>query len=83
MQPGEAYLANRGYWQRRERPQDTFDLMTKGKDDRDPAPRQGRRKSETAFDQWLSRGLHQMFDDVAKEPIPDELMRLIEADKQP
>lgn len=57
--------------------------MTKGKEDRDPPSRQGRRKSETAFDQWLSRGLHQMFDEVAKEPVPDELLKLIEADKRP
>ena len=33
------------------------------------------------FDVWLRRGLHQMFDDVAKEPIPDELLKLIEDDR--
>ena len=61
--------------------------MTQGNDSRDPPSRQplrrARRKPETAFDLWLSRGLHQMFDDVAKEPIPDELLRLIEDDKRP
>ncbi len=31
-----------------------------------------------AFDLWLQRGLHQLFDNVAKEPIPEELLRLIE-----
>lgn len=35
-----------------------------------------------AFDIWLRRGLHQMFDDVAKEPIPPELLRLIEQDRK-
>ena len=47
------------------------------------APRGGRakRKPEQAFDQWLSRGLHQMFDQVAKEPIPEDLLRLIEDDE--
>ena len=35
----------------------------------------------SAFDQWLNRGLHQLFDDIANEPIPDELLKLIEADK--
>ena len=61
--------------------------MTQGNDSRDTPARQPlrrvRRKPETAFDLWLSRGLHQIFDDVAKEPIPDELLRLIEDDKQP
>lgn len=36
---------------------------------------------ESAFDVWLNRGLHQLFDDVAKEPIPDELLKLILDDK--
>jgi len=34
------------------------------------------------FDIWLQRGLHQMFDDVAKEPIPDALLKLIEDDRK-
>jgi hypothetical protein len=34
-----------------------------------------------AFDLWLQRGLHQMFDDVASEPIPEELLKLIENDR--
>ncbi len=37
--------------------------------------------SQAAFDIWLQHGLHQMFDPVAKEPIPEELLRLIEADR--
>jgi len=40
-----------------------------------------RRKGDTAFDLWLQRGLHQMFDDVAKEPLPEELLKLIEDDR--
>lgn len=35
-----------------------------------------------AFDVWLQRGLHQLFDGVAREPIPDELLRLIEDDRR-
>lgn len=35
-----------------------------------------------AFDIWLRRGLHQIFDDVAREPIPPELLRLIELDRK-
>ncbi len=37
--------------------------------------------SRAAFDIWLQHGLHQMFDGVAKEPVPEELLRLIEADR--
>ena len=39
-------------------------------------------KPEQAFDLWLKKGLHQLFDDVANEPIPPELLRLIEEDKK-
>ncbi len=35
-----------------------------------------------AFDLWLKRGLHQIYDDVANEPIPDELLKLIEDDRK-
>lgn len=38
--------------------------------------------SEAAFDLWLQRSLHQLFDKVAKEPIPEELLRLIEEDRR-
>lgn len=34
-----------------------------------------------AFDIWLQRGLHQLYDSVAKEPIPDDLLELIEQDR--
>jgi hypothetical protein len=37
---------------------------------------------DAAFDIWLRRGLHQMFDDVAREPIPPELLQLIERDRR-
>ena len=40
-----------------------------------------KRKTDSAFDQWLQRGLHQMFDDVANEPVPDELRKLIDDDR--
>ncbi len=56
--------------------------MTQRNESPEPPPRRPRRKPDTAFDQWLNRGLHQMFDDVAKEPIPEELLRLIEDDKR-
>ncbi|MFC7475962.1 hypothetical protein ACFQS7_16440 [Dankookia sp. GCM10030260] len=37
---------------------------------------------DNAFDLWLRRGLHQLYDTVAKEPIPDELLRMIEEDQR-
>ena len=38
-------------------------------------------RTSGAFDLWLQRGLHQLFDKVASEPIPEELLRLIEDDR--
>ena len=48
-----------------------------------PARRADGAKTEKAeaFDIWLQRGLHQLYDSVAKEPIPDDLLRLIEQDR--
>ncbi len=31
---------------------------------------------------WLQRGLHEIFDKVASEPLPEELLRLIEEDRK-
>jgi len=42
-------------------------------------PRGGR--SSNAFDLWLQRELQDMFADVSREPVPDELMRLIDESK--
>ena len=36
---------------------------------------------DQAFELWLNRGLHQLYDAVAQEPVPDELLKLIEQDK--
>jgi len=36
---------------------------------------------ETVFDLWLNRSLHQLYDGVAAEPIPAELLKLIESDR--
>lgn len=43
-----------------------------------PASRERDAVPNAAFELWLQRGLHQLFDNVAKEPIPEELLRLIE-----
>ena len=39
-------------------------------------------KKAQPFDLWLKRGLHQIYDDVANEPIPDDLLKLIEEDRK-
>lgn len=36
---------------------------------------------DKAFEIWLRRGLHQLYDTVAKEPIPENLLRMIEEDR--
>ncbi|HZF76926.1 MAG TPA: hypothetical protein VE033_13955 [Acetobacteraceae bacterium] len=55
---------------RKRRPQDT------------PDPRKSPRSEvDSAFDLWLQRGLHQLYDGVAAEPIPAELLALIEKDR--
>ena len=61
-------------------------LMARGKDGGESstsrsAPRR-RPKQDGAFDLWLARGLHALFDDVANEPIPEELIRLIQDDER-
>ena len=43
-------------------------------------PKQSR-ETDAAFDIWLTQGLHKLFDDVAQEPIPDALLKLILEDK--
>ena len=59
--------------------------MTRRKDPVSPPgssrERSGDGHAGGAFDVWLQRGLHQLFDGVAREPIPDELLRLIEDDR--
>lgn len=49
---------------------------------RDRVPAAIRRVPEAAFDLWLRRGLHQLYDDVANDAIPAELLRLVEQDRR-
>lgn len=35
-----------------------------------------------AFDAWLERGLHQLYDKITNEPIPEDLLKLIEDDRK-
>ncbi len=39
-----------------------------------------RDSSERPFDKWLQKQLHAMYDEIASEPLPDYLLKLIEHD---
>lgn len=54
--------------------------QTEAADDKGGAPSRAG-ASGRAFDLWLNRGLHSLFDGIASEPVPDELLRLIEEDR--
>ncbi|MCH4094001.1 MAG: hypothetical protein LKE96_06785 [Acetobacter peroxydans] len=41
-----------------------------------------KKQGNQAFDVWLKHGLHQLFDDVVNEPVPEELLRLIQEDRE-
>lgn len=50
--------------------------------ERPKGDRKGERPDvEAAFDLWLQRGLHQLYDGVACEPVPEDLLKLIEEDR--
>lgn len=36
-----------------------------------------RGKVDRAFDNWLKQSLHAMYDEIANEPLPEDLLRLI------
>ena len=47
-----------------------------------PKPAKAGAPKPDAFDVWLERGLHELFDEVANEPVPEELLKLIDEDKR-
>jgi hypothetical protein len=38
--------------------------------------------AERPFDMWLQKQLHAMYDEIAAEPLPDDLVKLIERDAE-
>jgi hypothetical protein len=52
------------------------------KDRASPSPREKNMKTpaERPFDMWLHKQLHAMYDEIAAEPLPDDLVKLIETD---
>jgi len=55
--------------------------MTQRRSKPPQSPRRQPRPVDVAFDVWLQRGLHQLYDDVAREPVPDELLKLIQENR--
>ncbi len=41
------------------------------------------RRGERAFDDWLQKQLHEMYDSIAQEPLPHDLARLIDDTSKP
>ncbi|MBK1660284.1 hypothetical protein [Paracraurococcus ruber] len=46
-----------------------------------PDPDANPQREESAFDLWLQGALRDAFDQVAAEPIPEDLLRMIEEDR--
>jgi hypothetical protein len=38
--------------------------------------------TERPFDLWLQKQLHAMYDEIANEPLPEDLLKLIERDAE-
>jgi hypothetical protein len=49
----------------------------------EPRPGGGPSAEDDPFDLWLRRQLHRRYAAIATEPIPEELLRLIEEDGKP
>jgi len=43
-----------------------------------PPPRESKPRINPAFDDWLEKKLHNIFDTVALEPVPKDLLKLLE-----
>jgi Anti-sigma factor NepR len=57
-------------------------IMTQRKPKQQQASRKQSRPVDAAFEVWLQRGLHALYDGIAREPVPDELLKLIEEDRE-
>lgn len=44
------------------------------------APRVIKASAERPFDMWLQKQLHAMYDEIASEPLPNDLLNLIDHD---
>jgi hypothetical protein len=46
----------------------------------EPARPRAKASSERPFDMWLQKQLHAMYDEIASEPLPNDLLNLIDHD---
>src|SRR5438046_9402295 len=79
----------RDQWLRRdpeERPPFPRGYMMAGSDKRratgDPSRARTKASAERPFDIWLQKQLHAMYDEIASEPLPGDLLGLIERDAE-
>ena len=47
---------------------------------RPPSDRPAPKPAERPFDMWLQKQLHAMYDEITNEPLPDDLLNLIDKD---
>jgi hypothetical protein len=40
-------------------------------------------EAKQPFDHWLHKQLHELYDSITKEPLPDDLVKLIDNDAGP
>ena len=45
-------------------------------------PRASKASAERPFDMWLQKQLHAMYDEIASEPLPNDLLNLIDHDAE-
>jgi hypothetical protein len=59
------------------------DPVAPARDEPEPEPQPKLRsvRDGDAFDLWLRRSLRETFDAIAAEPIPEDLLRLVEEDR--
>jgi hypothetical protein len=57
-------------------------IVTRRKPTSPTNPPGGTKPGDKAFDTWLKQGLHKIFDEVAREPIPEDLLKLIEEHRE-
>ena len=48
----------------------------------DPLRQRPKASAERPFDMWLQKQLHAMYDEIASEPLPNDLLNLIDHDAE-
>lgn len=56
--------------------------MTDGKEKPGRKSNLQSRPTDSAFDNWLNRGLHELFDGVMNEPVPPEILHIVQDDNK-